>query len=314
MLGAFGFSIVFAPAILLMAVLADLTSGIRRWRLLRLTLFSGSIIAIETAGIAASAMIWLRSRSRAHERSPTSVRLHDQLQYWYNSTILGSAHALLGLEISVENLGAAETANAVVIGRHISHVDAVLPAVVFGRFGHGVRYVLASGLQWGPCLDIVGNRQRDVFVDRTPLDRSASLTPITALGTRIDSGLVAAIFPEGAFFTPTRKHRALSKVAKRLPAQLERAAALRHLLPPRPAGTFALLDGAPNADLVLMGHVGLENLSTIKDIIKAVPFRRPVMVRLWRIPRSEIPSDNALRIDWLFTQWALLDEWIDQNK
>ncbi|MEE9417009.1 MAG: 1-acyl-sn-glycerol-3-phosphate acyltransferase [Acidimicrobiales bacterium] len=308
------FGIWLAPLILLAAIAADLISGIRRWRFVRLTLFSGAVIAIETAGILASATIWLSTGLGARIRSSRSVRLHDRLQYWYNSTILRAAQTLLSLDIEVEGIVAAEAANAVVIGRHVSHIDAALPAVVFGRYGHGVRYVLASGLQWGPCLDIVGNRQGDVFVNRAPGYRSDELSQISRLGARIDKGLVAAVFPEGTFFTPARSERALTRIEQHRPSELARARALRHLLPPRPAGLFALLDSSPDSDVVVLGHVGLEHLSTIKDIIRAVPFQRKIGLRLWRISRCDVPDDHSARVDWLYNQWALLDEWIDQHQ
>jgi hypothetical protein len=77
---------------------------------------------------------------------------------------------------------------------------------------------------------------------------------------------------------------------------------------------FALLDGSPDSDVVVLGHVGFEQLSTIKDIIKAVPFQRTIQIRLWRIPRCDVPDDRTARVDWLYNQWALLDEWIDQHQ
>ena len=308
------FGIWLAPLILLAAIAADLISGIRRWRFVRLTLFSGAVIAIETAGILASAAIWLSTGLGARIRSNRSARLHDRLQYWYNSTILRAAQTLLGLEIEVEGIVAAEAANAVVIGRHVSHIDAALPAVVFGRYGLGVRYVLASGLQWGPCLDIVGNRQGDVFVNRAPGYQSDDLGQISGLGARVDTGLVAAIFPEGAFFTPAGSKQALERIARHRPDELARSKALRHLLPPRAAGLFALLDGSPDSDVVVLGHIGLQQLSTIKSIIAAVPFQRKIRLRLWRISRCDIPDDHSARVDWLYNEWAILDEWIDQHQ
>ena len=41
-----------------------------------------------------------------------------------------------------------------------------------------------------------------------------------------------------------------------------RAEELTHVLAPRPGGFIAALDGAPDADVVLVAHTGLDHLLT----------------------------------------------------
>ncbi|MBS2026016.1 MAG: hypothetical protein JST92_26755, partial [Deltaproteobacteria bacterium] len=34
----------------------------------------------------------------------------------------------------------------------------------------------------------------------------------------------------------------------------------------------------------------------------------PVQVRLWRVPRSEVPQGAAARTEWLMQQWRSVDD------
>ncbi|MFQ5558664.1 MAG: hypothetical protein ACE5GB_14315, partial [Acidimicrobiales bacterium] len=82
-------------------------------------------------------------------------------------------------------------------------------------------------------------------------------------------------------------------------------------LPPRPAGTQAMLEGAANADVVVMGNVGLEAFSSISDIIASVPLRHDVRIRMWCHPRSTVPTAASDQATWLLHRWVELDHWID---
>ena len=88
-------------------------------------------------------------------------------------------------------------------------------------------------------------------------------------------------------------------------------------MPPRPNGTAALLRGSPDADLVLLTHVGLEGLDRVLDASKRIPLTDPVRVRLVRIPHVDIPGTEGpgdtpgpLRA-WLDGIWLEMDEWVD---
>jgi hypothetical protein len=90
-----------------------------------------------------------------------------------------------------------------------------------------------------------------------------------------------------------------------------RAEALRHLLPPRPGGALALLAAAPRADVVFVGHTGLEQFASLRAIHRSVPFGDPVRVWLWRVPHDRIPTGEDDRLRWLYDQWQRLDASID---
>ncbi|MGI8938764.1 MAG: hypothetical protein ACR2JF_11245 [Iamia sp.] len=83
-------------------------------------------------------------------------------------------------------------------------------------------------------------------------------------------------------------------------------------LPPRPAGTLALLDAAPDADVAILGHIGLDQLSSMSRLARSLPLRHPVRAELWRIPRAQVPLADDDRVEWLWQQWETLDAWVDE--
>ena len=120
------------------------------------------------------------------------------------------------------------------------------------------------------------------------------------------------IFPEGTYATPGRRSRIRRSLDQRGERELVALADdLQHLLPPKPAGTLALLAGQPGFDVVVLGHVGLEGVAELQGLRRRLPLDRPVIVRWWHHRRAELPAGEAELIAWLNQQWRTLDRWID---
>jgi 1-acyl-sn-glycerol-3-phosphate acyltransferase len=120
------------------------------------------------------------------------------------------------------------------------------------------------------------------------------------------------IFPEGANFTPQRRFRAIQRLRDRkLVAAVRRAEAMRHVLPPRPAGVTAALRAAPHADVVFVAHTGLEHLSTARDLWRGLPTDKTLYLRWWFVPAADVPRGEAEQTDWLYHWWESIDEWIN---
>ena len=151
--------------------------------------------------------------------------------------------------------------------------------MIFGNQGLEVRYVLKEDLQWDINIDLVGHRMGHVFVDRTPENLEDELAPIRELGQRIDDDSTGVIFPEGTFFSEKRKARAVASLRKINDHHADIAAELQYLLPPRPAGTLALFEGAPDADIIMFGHVGFEAFGTIGDILDNLGTNQAIVLR-----------------------------------
>lgn len=234
---------------------------------------------------------------------------------WYTSGITSMIAKLAPLPVDSSELDESLlTGNAIVIGRHRSIFDATLPAALFGSRNLRVLYTMKDELQWDPNLDIVGHRMGHVFVNRNPQDIESQLQPIRDLASRVDENSVAVIFPEGTFFSETRLKRAISAIERRDPDRADTARQMRHVLPPRPAGTLAMLEAAPEADVIMVGHVGIEPFGSLKEVFANVgDLRHRLRIRAWRFPRSSIPTDPDAQINWLFDRWLQMDQWIDSH-
>jgi hypothetical protein len=86
------------------------------------------------------------------------------------------------------------------------------------------------------------------------------------------------------------------------------------VLAPRPGGLLAALDAAPEADVILVAHTGLDHLLTVADVWRELPMDKQIIMRWWRVPRNEIPGGRDDRIDWLFSRWEEIDRWIAEHR
>ena len=94
----------------------------------------------------------------------------------------------------------------------------------------------------------------------------------------------------------------------------QRAEQMIHVLAPRPGGFLAALDAAPEADVVLVAHTGLDHMVTVGEVWRELPMDKRIIMRWWQIPRAEIPAGREERIEWLFGWWERIDVWIDENR
>jgi len=83
---------------------------------------------------------------------------------------------------------------------------------------------------------------------------------------------------------------------------------------PRPGGVLAALDAAPEADVLLVAHTGLDHVVSLADVWHSLPMDKLLLMGWWRIPRAEIPTGREERIEWLFEWWSRVDVWVDQHR
>jgi hypothetical protein len=83
-------------------------------------------------------------------------------------------------------------------------------------------------------------------------------------------------------------------------------------LAPETFHTFldALLDAAPEADVVIVSHAGLEGLAEVGDLVGGGLVGRTIRLRVQRFSRDEIPSNSADRLAWLDARWLEQDAWL----
>jgi 1-acyl-sn-glycerol-3-phosphate acyltransferase len=277
----------------------DLARSGRRFPRLRLLSFAWAWTTLETLGAVAASGLWLAGRSG--DRSA-----HYALQRWWAARLVDALHVLTSLSFEIDGLEQLAPGPVVVCARHASIADALLPAWLLGRVGMRPRYVMKDDLLLDPSLDIVGHRIPNHFVDRVPDDRGTELDAIEALARGMGGSDAAVIFPEGMVVTEGRRARALAQLATRDPERAARLATLHRLAPVHPAGTDALLRGAPDADLVLLTHVGLEPLQRVADAPAHVPLAAPVTVRIRRVARDAVPT-GADFVGWMDQEWLAAD-------
>src|SRR4029079_9777491 len=190
---------------------------------------------------------------------------------WWASRLVDALRLLADLRFDIHGLDQLAPGPVVVCARHGSIADSLLPAWLLGRVGLRPRYVMKDDLLLDPSLDIVGHRIPNHFVDRLPDDVGEELAAIEELARGMNERDGAVIFPEGMVVTASRRARAVERLAERDPERADRLRDLRVLAPVRPAGTAALLRGAPTADVVIVTHTGLEALARVTDAPAHVP-------------------------------------------
>ncbi|HUI26070.1 MAG TPA: lysophospholipid acyltransferase family protein [Candidatus Kryptonia bacterium] len=298
------------PLLLLIAAAFDVCRK-RGLVVVRCVAFLALYLCCETIGILASAMLWLGVRGR--ERS---LQRHYALQQWWAGALLGGAQRIFGMRIEVEGAEVAARGPMLLFSRHASLGDSLLPSVFIARrYSIRLRYVLKRELLWDPCLDIVGHRLPNYFVQRGSGESARGIAAIQALAEDLRTCDGVLIFPEGTRFTPAKRARLLQRLQTDAdPTLLERAQALMHVLPPRLGGPLGLLERNQNADAVFCAHVGFEGSGSARELLSGALVGAVIRVGFWRVPFAQIPAGRAAQADWLFEQWRRVDDWIGRHQ
>jgi 1-acyl-sn-glycerol-3-phosphate acyltransferase len=280
---------------------ADLARGRHRLPTLRLVAFGTAFAWLELAGVTGAGWLWITGRGH-------SIPANRRLQKWWAQKVMAALEATCGLRPTVEGIDALQPGPVVMFVRHASLADSLLTAwAVMHGAGMWPRVVMKKELLVDPCLDIVGNRLPNCFVDRGAADSAPELAAIAAMGSNMGIDECSVIFPEGTRSNPAKRERAIERISISDPLRARRMSDLQHLLPPRHSGALALLSAAPHADVVFGWHAGFEGLDTFGGIIEAIGSgRRDALIHFDRLDRSEVPTDDRIG-SWLDEHWLELD-------
>lgn len=289
------------PVWLTLGSAVDLVGGQRRLPTVRLMGFALLWTWLELIGVAMSALFWCIGRAR--DRGANYA-----LQRWWAARLIGALRRTCGFVIEVHGADALGDGPLVVLGRHASLGDALVSAWALGSLaGRTPRYVLKKELSLDPCLDIVGRRLPNYFVDRSSAMVSRELEGIATLAADLHATDVAVIFPEGTRSNDAKRASSLDRLRSRDPQRWERLVDLEHLLPPKPSGAQALIEAAHGASVALMWHIGFDGLDTFARIrrrLAAGPVRAQVVFE--EHVRSSIPEGEGF-LRWLDDRWLELD-------
>ena len=297
----FGALTVGFPLFVSLAALRDVVRS-ARFASARVLCFAWVYLGAELLGVIAAGWIWLTTSPRHQKKFREE---NSALQAWWADLLLRAVKRTLAIEFVVERTEDLRGPILLFI-RHASIIDTLLPAAFIARPGNlRLRYVLKRELLVDPCLEIVGRRLPNYFVDRAG-ETQEELAGIAALGTGLERDEGVVIYPEGTRFSKAKRARALAAVARKSPHLLARSEAMTSVLPPRLGGPLALLSSS-RADVVFCAHVGLEGFATVADMFSGSLVGSTVRVHLKRFPRAEIPDDSITQVDWLFDRWAEVD-------
>lgn len=254
----------------------------------------------EGAGILISALLWIVRPVLGEERY---LKGNQKLQMGWANTLKLAAEKLFRLRFTLAGLEALEGDAAIVLPRHTSIGDTILPVVFYALpRDYGVCYVLKRELLLDPCLDIVGNRLPNVFLDRSSPDMPAELSSLVQHAENAGPDQALVIYLEGTRFSQKKLERIQQKQAD---------LSWQAVLPPRLSGTLALMQGAPEKDLLFCAHTGFEASASFTALFNGGWLDTTVQLSFWRVPAAEIPPGDDQRKAMLLAQWRKMDRLVN---
>ena len=218
---------------------------------------------------------------------------------------------LYGLSTEVEGLELLEQGPVVVMARHVSLIDPIFLDAVSAPSGVRLRHVAKSELLWDPAIDVLGHQVPMAFVQRGGRAPKADIEVVERMGEQLETNDGVLIFPEGTRYSEAKRVRILKSIETRHPEALAEVRKLRHVLPPHPAGSHALL--AAHTDVVFCAHTGLEGTRVLSDLLGGALIDRIVRVKFWRVSARDVPDAAEARWGWLLDQWQRVDDWVEAH-
>mgnify|MGYP000520569617 CR=1 FL=1 len=275
---------------------------------LRSLMFGWAYLIADIVGLTFLTITWFTSLGGRNQLHLQRTAFWAQ-QNWAGF-MMGAAKFLFRLNIEVHGQEQAEPGPYIEVIRHSSIVDNVLSAIaISGPLGIDLRYVIKKELLGDPVFDVCGKRLWNHFLDRDSGDPK-EIEAIRRLASDMGRKDGALIYPEGTRVSEKRRLKALKAIARNRPERAERFKNLKHCLPPRHGGLLALLDAAPDVDLVLFLHVGLEGIRGIQDALSGGLNGRRTVIQIIRVARAQVGNGEAAA-EWLDTTWLAVDDWVD---
>ncbi len=280
------------------------------FRLIRMSLMVTWYLIMECFGVFVALVLWVSTCGGYFVRAQWSQHTHGRVQYVWTTSILFGVRVFLGGHVVYPNCSDLQDGPFIIVAQHRSFFDATIPSVLTGMAGGDVilRHILKSDLLISPSLDMFGHRLPNYFVTRNSGNREKELKSIQALSQDLGSD-ACVIFPEGTFYSSKRFEKALSHIRKTDPGRLGRVQGLQHVLPIHSGGLQSLIETAPEADLVFIGHHGFEAFGSFREILQNIPFLTPIHIYIKRVSNTDIPTDESQRLKFLDEKWLEIDQW-----
>jgi 1-acyl-sn-glycerol-3-phosphate acyltransferase len=298
------------------AALAPVVPG--RWRALRLLWMVVVYITIESVLLVVMLGLWLAAGFGRRLRTPYFEGIHYDLVQGVMWVLFAEARRVLALQIVTDGPSpdAYPGKPIIVACRHAGPGDSfTLIHALMDWYDREPRVVLKNTMAWDPMIDVILHRIPARFISTQPQRGHDLDAQISDLATGLDANDAFVIFPEGGNFTPERRRRGIERLRRLgLERMARRAEQMTHVLAPKPGGLLAAMDAAPDADVVLVAHTGLDHLVTVRDLWRELPMDKVLVMRWWQVARGEIPAERDARIEWLFGWWEQIDSWVNENR
>lgn len=239
------------------------------------------------------------------------------LQRWWGSALFYGTVKIYGMSFDIDEPEGLAKGPLMLFIRHAALPDTSLPGFLFTlRHKMRMRHIIKNELRWDPCLDIGASRVPNHFVKRGMTDNNSEIDAISNLvkGLKEEKDGIM-IFPEGTRFTQSKRKRILERLAEKGDAYfLEKARALKNVLPPRLGGSLAMLQANTKSYAVFCAHVGFDAATKALNMLNGSLINRTIRIKLWKVPFDKIPKTTEAQVEWLYEQWARVDEWIENHK
>jgi 1-acyl-sn-glycerol-3-phosphate acyltransferase len=307
--------IVASPLLALVAVLASpLTGG--SWRPLRVVVMTVGWAVRHLLGMLACLGLWVASGFGLRADSARVPRGHHAVLRWYVAGVNRLAMRWARVTVQISESEAAERALGLrerpvaVLSRHAGEGDSLLVLhALLCRYGRQPRVVLTEALRLDPLLDVLGSNLSYRFVDPHGGDIEVE---IAAMARELDGDGAVLIFPEGGNFSHERRARSIARLERGgYDEEAAKARDMEHVAAPRPGGALAAIEAAPDADVVFVGHVGMP--AGAHNVWRLLLAPRVIELRLWHVAAEDVPAGRDEQIEWLFSWWCTLDDWVGER-
>jgi 1-acyl-sn-glycerol-3-phosphate acyltransferase len=272
-------------------------------------------LTCEVWGLAATGLLFLAQATLARHDRARADRWFYALEPLWAGALFRGAQRIFGFRVVMDPESDTGMGPLIVFARHTSMGDVLLPLLLLGPRGLRMRYVMKAELLFDPCLDIVGHRVPNTFVQRNSGDAAPEIAAVVRLLDGISTRDAVVIFPEGTRFSPEKRARVLARIeASGSEVAARQARALEHVLPPRPGGALGLLEANPGGDVLFFAHSGFDGIATVVDLWAGKLVGATIRVFTWRVPFAEIPKDRESRLAWLAENWKRVDTWVGAHR
>lgn len=259
---------------------------------------------------------YLRLRS-PRGTSPTWDEDHLALIRRALRNVMFTASRIVGFKIELEGEFTVGRPGhpLVVISRHAGPADSLAIAwLLASTAGRIPRVVLADAMLWDPGIAMVLQRLDSYFVPSRSGAGDDRAKGVAELASSLSGKDAMLIFPEGRNWAPDRHETQVARLRER--GQLERAERAERtpwVLEARSRGVASIREHAPEADVMVIAHTGLEMLAGPWAVMKAVPFRNRLLIRAQTHPSETVPTDPEQVSEWLQEQWRGVNDWVDAH-